>query len=162
MNVLGICDSQDSGAALYVDGRLVVAINEERRNRIKLWGGFPRGSIEEVLRLGGLRPGDVDTVVVGTRITPNILARAGRGWHQALRRTNGQFGYVLNLFIAYQALSRAVPPIGAAEAFAARALLGREVRALGVDNAKVVSIDHHEARTRRRRGRRARSARRWW
>ncbi|NOZ02707.1 MAG: carbamoyltransferase [Deltaproteobacteria bacterium] len=144
MNVLGICDSQDSGAALFVNGRLAAAVNEERLTRVKLWGGFPAGSIEEVLALGGLGPEDLDVVVLGTRITPNILARAFRDIHQPLRRWNGQFRYLLNAFLTYQALAHKLRFPVAAEALAALAVIRRQVRAMGI-KAKVVSVDHHLA-----------------
>ena len=42
MNILGIWDGHDAGAALLVDGRLVAAANEERFTRRKLDYVFPR------------------------------------------------------------------------------------------------------------------------
>ncbi len=144
MVVLGIGDSQDAGAALFIDGILVAAVNEERLNRVKLWGGFPAASVREVLRLGGVVAEDVDTVVVGTRITPNVLARAARDFHQGLRRSNGQFGYVLNLFITYQVIAQKSGFIEAAEGWVAHTLLGRELRQLGID-AKLILTEHHDA-----------------
>lgn len=145
MVVLGICDSQDSGAALFVDGSLVAAVNEERLNRVKLWGGFPALSIGKVLEIGGCRPDDVDVVVLGTRITPNILARVFRGIHQGLRRGSGQFGYLLNLFIAYQAAARTLRVPEAIEAAAARAVIRRDLVRMGIRQARIVSVDHHLA-----------------
>ena len=142
MNVLGICDSQDSGAALFVDGRLVAAVNEERLNRVKLWGGIPEASIRQVLEMGGVSPADVDVVVLGTRITPNLIARVFRGIHQPLRRWNGQFRYLVNAFLAYQATARKLRFPAAAESLAARAVVRRDIRRLGIV-AKVVSVDHH-------------------
>lgn len=144
MIVLGIADSQDSGAALFWDGELVAAVNEERLNRVKLWGGFPTLSIQKVLEIAGLRPEDVEVVVLGTRITPNILARAFRGIHQGLRRRSGQFGYLLNLFITYQVAARALRLPEAIEAFAARKVIQRDLNRIGI-RARIVSIDHHLA-----------------
>jgi len=142
--VLGICDSQDSGAALFADGRLVAAVNEERLNRVKLWGGFPSGSIREVLRLGGVGPEQVEAVVLGTRITPNLVPRAWRGVHQGLRKRSGQFGYLLNAFITYQVAARALRVPEAIEAAVARAVISRDLRAIGI-RARLVSVDHHLA-----------------
>ena len=40
--VLGIVDGiTDAGAALFVDGHLVAAVNEERLTRVKLSNGSP-------------------------------------------------------------------------------------------------------------------------
>jgi carbamoyltransferase len=144
MIVLGICDSQDAGACLFVHGSLVSAVNEERLCRKKLWGGFPRLSILEVLRLGGVKPEDVDVVVIGTSITPNLIFRAFRGIHQGVRRKSGQFGYLLNLFITYQTIARKSSLILGLEALAGRKVIARELRKLRIQS-KVISIDHHSA-----------------
>ena len=54
MRVLDISDGMTGGAALVEDGRLVYAVNEERLIRAKMALGFPRASIEQVLRdMGG-------------------------------------------------------------------------------------------------------------
>ena len=62
--VLGVSDSMTCGAALIVDGRIVAAVNEERLNRKKMCWGFPVLSINEVLRIAGVSPEDVDRVAV--------------------------------------------------------------------------------------------------
>lgn len=51
--ILGITDGQTSGAAIIENGRILAAVNEERLNRVKMTRGFPRASIEEVLRITG-------------------------------------------------------------------------------------------------------------
>ena len=45
MIILGVCNANDSGAALIIDGKLVAAANEERFIRTKLFQGFPKLSI---------------------------------------------------------------------------------------------------------------------
>ncbi len=57
VNVLGIWDGHDSGAALLQDGRLRFAVNEERLTRRKLEVRFPTRSIEACLAYAGLEPG---------------------------------------------------------------------------------------------------------
>lgn len=66
MNILGIGDSISSGAALIVDGQIAAAVNEERLNRQKMCMGFPRSSIDEVMRIADTAPGDIDAVAVAT------------------------------------------------------------------------------------------------
>jgi carbamoyltransferase len=144
MNVLGLCDSHDSGACLFVDGNLVAAVNEERINRVKLWRGFPAGSIAEVLRIGGVRPDKIDRVVVGSRTTPNLIARVLRDKYPRLKETQGQFGYLHNLVISWEALTRKVPPIERAEAAAAQAIFRRELATVDV-RAPIAMVDHHTA-----------------
>ncbi len=52
----------DANAALVVDGRIVAAAQEERYSRRKHDGQFPKAAIHDCLRLGGLKPEDVDAV----------------------------------------------------------------------------------------------------
>ena len=71
MNILGInAVYHDSAAALLVDGRLVVAVEEERFNRIKHGKSshvdnphqFPEHAIRFCLNYAGLTAGDIDHV----------------------------------------------------------------------------------------------------
>jgi carbamoyltransferase len=65
MYILGIYHSHDACAALYEDYRLVAAVAQERATRVKGDGGrFPAEAVEECLAQGGLRPRDVDVVVL--------------------------------------------------------------------------------------------------
>ncbi|MBW2269984.1 MAG: carbamoyltransferase [Deltaproteobacteria bacterium] len=66
MRVLGIGDHVVSGAALVEDGCLVAAVNEERLVRRKMVMGFPWKSIESVLEMGGVQPGELDAVAVAS------------------------------------------------------------------------------------------------
>lgn len=65
MKILGVCNANDSGAALIVDGRVVASANEERFNRRKLTSDFPCGAIDYVLSEGGLTIEDIDFVGCG-------------------------------------------------------------------------------------------------
>ena len=66
MNVLGIWDGHDAGAALLQHGRLRFAVNEERLTRRKLEVRFPTRSIEACLASADLRAEDVDVVAAST------------------------------------------------------------------------------------------------
>ena len=68
MDILGIADSINSGAAVVRNGHTVAAINEERLNRDKMCMGFPRLSIREVMDVAGTAPSDIDTVAVATNM----------------------------------------------------------------------------------------------
>lgn len=62
--VLGFsCTGHDSSAALFVDGRLVASVAEERMDRIKCSGKkIPERAIDEVLRIGGYSRHDVTDI----------------------------------------------------------------------------------------------------
>lgn len=65
MIILGVCNANDSGAALIIDGVLVAAANEERFVRKKLFQGFPLKSIEWLLASQELSISDIDWVGCG-------------------------------------------------------------------------------------------------
>ena len=66
MRILGITDGVMAGAALVIDGRLVAAVSEERLCRLKMARGFPRQSIETVLRTAGVSSHEIDRVAVAS------------------------------------------------------------------------------------------------
>ena len=62
MKILGINHSNDSAAALVVDGRVIAASQEERFTRLKHDASFPDKAIDFCLKTGGLKLGDLDAV----------------------------------------------------------------------------------------------------
>lgn len=81
--ILGITDGDDGGAVLLRDGRLVAAVNEERLNRMKMSIGFPVRAVEEVLRISGCSPKDVDHVAMAAFAeTFHRDPVANKGWFQ--------------------------------------------------------------------------------
>lgn len=66
MIILGInAYHADSSAAIFVDGRMVAAIEEERFRRVKHWAGFPQLAIEFCLREAGIGYEQVDHFAIG-------------------------------------------------------------------------------------------------
>ena len=62
--ILGISGLyHDAAAALVVDGTVVAAIQEERLSRLKNDPGLPRRAVAACLRLAGISPQDLDTVI---------------------------------------------------------------------------------------------------
>ncbi|MBI4985084.1 MAG: carbamoyltransferase [Rhodocyclales bacterium] len=93
--VLGISSTtHDTSAALFVNGKLVAAISEERLSRIKGDGkGLPQRSIDCVLRLAGFRRRDVDGIGLMMGFVPeryiaypdklkDMRRTVSRGWRQ--------------------------------------------------------------------------------
>ena len=62
INILGIHDGHNSGASLIVDGKIVASVSEERLSRRKNEVGYPRQSIEDVLRIGGVDPSELTEI----------------------------------------------------------------------------------------------------
>jgi carbamoyltransferase len=66
MIVLGInAYHADSSAAIFVDGKMIAAIEEERFRRVKHWAGFPSMAIEFCLKEAGVSLKDVDHIAIG-------------------------------------------------------------------------------------------------
>ncbi|HEY5369127.1 MAG TPA: carbamoyltransferase C-terminal domain-containing protein [Hanamia sp.] len=66
MIILGInAYHADSSAAIFVNGELIAAIEEERFRRIKHWAGFPKMAIEFCLKEAGIGFEDVDYFSIG-------------------------------------------------------------------------------------------------
>jgi carbamoyltransferase len=78
-NILAIsgCSGHDTGAALISDGRLIVAVEEERLNRIKHYSGFPQMSIDYCLKAAGLSHNDIDHVGLSWDPNAHLLKRLG-------------------------------------------------------------------------------------
>jgi len=64
--VVGINDSHNASACVFVGGTLIAAAAEERFQRIKSMGGFPKNAIEECMKIAGVTKRNVDYVAVGS------------------------------------------------------------------------------------------------
>lgn len=66
MIILGINTYHaDASAAIFVEGKMIAAIEEERFTRIKHWAGFPKLAIQFCLKEAGIRIEQVDYFAVG-------------------------------------------------------------------------------------------------
>lgn len=66
MIILGInAYHADSSAAIFMDGKLLAATEEERFKRIKHWAGFPAEAIQFCLDEANISLQDVDHIAIG-------------------------------------------------------------------------------------------------
>ncbi len=71
MKILGISLGHDSGACIFSDGILEIAINEERLSRKKLHIGYPYLSIKKVLQFSNTKISEIDIITIdGKKIDP--------------------------------------------------------------------------------------------
>ena len=63
ITILGIHDGHNSGATILQDGQIKYSISEERLTRKKNEIGYPKLSIEEVLKLANIESHDIDVAV---------------------------------------------------------------------------------------------------
>jgi carbamoyltransferase len=66
MIILGInAYHADSSAAIFVDGKMIAAIEEERFQRVKHWAGFPSKAIQFCLDEADIKIEQVDHIAIG-------------------------------------------------------------------------------------------------
>ncbi len=61
-----------SSAAIIVDGVPIVALPEERLNRVKYYAGFPKLAVARCLEIAGLKFSDIDAAAVGRDSSANL------------------------------------------------------------------------------------------
>ena len=66
MIILGInAYHADSSAAIFKDGQMIAATEEERFRRVKHWAGFPSMAIAFCLKEAGVSLEEVDHIAIG-------------------------------------------------------------------------------------------------
>jgi len=94
MYILGInAYHADSSAAIFENGKMIAAIEEERFRRLKHWAGFPSQAINFCLQEAGIRLSDIDHIAIGrdpyAKLTKKILfliKNPGGGWNAVADR----------------------------------------------------------------------------
>jgi len=147
VNVLGIWDGHDSGAALLQDGRLRFAVNEERLTRRKLEVRFPSQSIDACIDRAGLSPGAIDVVAVSTFDPAKTLARwwpGSKERYYAIRRRHTLPGPLASLTRRVKYGLTEWKPRRPFEALS-RTALRRSLAPHGLSRADLRLVDHHAA-----------------
>ena len=76
MKILAINDAiTDSGIAYCKNGKLIVAINEERFTRRKIQGGFPGNSLNYLIKTYQKELANIDKIVFAGILTPTLVTR---------------------------------------------------------------------------------------
>jgi len=147
VNVLGIWDGHDSGAALLQDGRLRFAVNEERLTRRKLEIRFPARSVDACLAYASPTPEKVDVVAVSTSDAAKTFARWwpwSKEQYYAVRRRQSPPGplSLLTRRAKYAVTEWRSRPLLQA---CSRAALRRQLARHGLSRADLRLVDHHAA-----------------
>jgi carbamoyltransferase len=147
LNILGIWDGHDSGAALLCDGQVAAAINEERLTRRKLEIAFPARAIAACLSQAGLTPERIDVVAATTSDPAKTLGRLWPGSKEryyAVRRRKTFPGLTARATRAIKYRMTEWKP-GPISARVSRAALERTLAAHGFARPSLRVIDHHRA-----------------
>lgn len=94
MYILGInAYHADSSAAIFKNGVMIAATEEERFRRIKHWAGFPSMAVQFCLREAGISLAEVDHIAIGRDPKAKLqkkllflLKNPGGGWSAVLDR----------------------------------------------------------------------------
>jgi carbamoyltransferase len=94
MYILGLnAYHADSSAAIFKDGEMIAATEEERFRRVKHWAGFPSMAVGFCLREAGITLAELDHIAIGrdpkAKIDKKILfllKNPGGGWNAVLDR----------------------------------------------------------------------------
>ena len=145
MNILGIWDGHDAGAALLVDGRLVAAVNEERFTRRKLEVALPVHSMRACCEMAGIGLDDIDIAAASTTDVAKTLARAFPATKEAYYRIRRRKAVPGRWMAARKRAKYRLtewPPNAGTRALS-RLLLGRALRRAGLTRAGLRLYDHH-------------------
>ena len=94
MYILGLnAYHADSSAAIFKDGKMIAATEEERFRRVKHWAGFPSMAVEFCLKEAGITLSQLDHIAIGRdpkakmdRKILFLLKNPGGGWNAVLDR----------------------------------------------------------------------------
>jgi carbamoyltransferase len=147
VNILGIWDGHDAGAALLRDGRLQFAVNEERLTRRKLEVSFPARSIAACLSHCALDPEQVHAVAASTSDPAKTIGRLWPGSKEryyAVRRRKAPPGPAAGLTrgLKYRITEWAPGPVSRALSLMA---LRKQLARHALGSAPLSLVDHHEA-----------------
>jgi predicted NodU family carbamoyl transferase len=141
MNILGVNDGLDGGAALVCDDRLVAAEQQcsfDGRPRSR---AFPWEAIDAVLAHAGLTPSDIDRIAVAGRFTPPFFLRKHPGLRKVARNA---FSPAVDASVFFQAVLRQ-SGFGAMDADRAAEWLEGRFKERGFVPQRVVLVDVHSA-----------------
>src|SRR5690606_37389186 len=76
MYILGLnAYHADSSAAIFKDGVMIAATEEERFRRVKHWAGFPSMAIQFCLNEAGIKLEEVDHIAIGRDVNAKYLKK---------------------------------------------------------------------------------------
>jgi carbamoyltransferase len=131
MIILGInAYHADASAAIFVDGRMVAAIEEERFRRVKHWAGFPEKAIRFCLEEAGVSLEDVDYFAIGRDPKAKIIKKL----LFVLSHTNSSVGAISERLSNFKKAVSVGRELALISGLPGKAFLG-----------KVVNVEHHRS-----------------
>src|SRR3978361_1242695 len=117
MYILGLnAYHADSSAAIFKDGKMIAATEEERFRRIKHWAGFPSMAVEFCLREARITLAQLDHIAIGRDPYAKLgkkllfLAKSPRGGWKAVKDRLNNAKKVSSLEEEFAAMDSSVDP----------------------------------------------------
>ena len=145
MNILGIWDGHDSGAALIKDNRIEAALNEERLTRRKLEVSFPERAIVGCLKQAKLTPAQIDHLAVSSYDFSKTMARlfpSTKEDYYLIRRRKKEPGTLSTLKKRAKYTLTEYGPTPLTRGLSTLSLK-RSLRRLGFTDVRIHLVDHH-------------------
>jgi len=148
MYILGIWDGHDAGASILEDGRIKVAINEERITRKKLDVGFPVNSIRSCLSFLNIKPNDIDIVAISTsdinKVVQRLIPSLKRKYYLFRRRKIPKPKFTDLRRKAKYSFTRYRDILNIGKNLS-KIIIRKKLKKLGFTNQKIIIVDHHMA-----------------
>ncbi len=144
MIVLGLGDGHGAGAVLLDGRRVLAAVSEERLTRRKRERGFPRRSIEWVLRDAGVAAADVARVAYAS-LWGRSVVRLFDEQYRAGDEGGGPSQWAARLHASLENEIAARPALREVEERTSRMLLARRLAELGLAERPLHAVEHHTA-----------------
>jgi carbamoyltransferase len=120
----------DSSAAIFVNGKLVAAIEEERFTRIKHWAGFPSLAIEFCIEQAGISLDRVDYFAIGRDSKAKLFNKLG----YLLKNPFSSIGLIIERFQNGRKISSIEKELSDMSSFNESIFKG-----------KVIQVEHHRS-----------------
>jgi len=145
--ILGIWDGHDAGASIIKDNKILVAINEERITRQKIFVGFPTQSIIACLNYLKLKPSDIEHISFSTYDLAKTLTRhVGilKKKYYLLRRRKQEKPFMLDQQRNFKYLVTEIPGSSFTKMLS-KEWFKKKLMSLGFRNFKLHIVEHHQA-----------------
>lgn len=167
MLVLGINDTHDASACLIKNGKLLIAIAEERLSRVKNTGSLPIKSINYIIKNFNITPHDIDYVAVATKNITHLNAwnvvsefsvqdwlKLNEEYYQKIKNNNSK-KKIRKLFPKYRPSIKLGYPIEKIPFITSDEATAKQIKQLNnlrvstickilkIDKEKILFFDHH-------------------
>lgn len=141
MRILGIHDGHNCTAALYIDGKMVAMVAEERFSRKKNTSGFPKLAVEWLAKEYGLTSENIDLVAVAGLVTPmQEFGQQIGPWY----RLASAFGKILpSRLMMSSALVKPYLAMRQMTGGSRTQQIAAQLTHLGIPESKIKLVEHH-------------------